>query len=79
MVKGLLHILEAPKRLSRECIEPLVGSALETGWEHTTKEQIVVSGPPSFPGIDGGVERGQPLPSSTQHSASRTSSESDEK
>ena len=42
MVEGLLHLLEAPKRLSRECVEPVVGSTFETRSEHTTMEQVVV-------------------------------------
>jgi len=42
VVKGLLHILKALERLFWESVEPVICSALETGWEHTTQEQVVV-------------------------------------
>jgi len=42
VIESMLHLFESPERLSRECIEPVVGNALETGWEHTTQEQVIV-------------------------------------
>ena len=55
VVKGLFHLLEAPERLSWECIELVVGNALETGLEHMTQESEAShceSGPSSCPGLD---------------------------
>ena len=42
MIESMIHLFEAPKRSSRECIKPVVGNALETGREYMTGEQVVV-------------------------------------
>ena len=42
VIESMLHLFEAPESLSRECIEPFIGSALETKWEHATQEQLVI-------------------------------------
>jgi len=42
VLEDLLHLLKASERLSWECVEPVVGSTIQTGWEHMTQEQVVV-------------------------------------
>ena len=42
MVKGQLHLLNTPERLSRKYIELVISNALETGLEHMTQEQVIV-------------------------------------
>ena len=42
VVERMLDLFEATKILSQEYIEPIIGSTLETRWEHITQEQVIM-------------------------------------
>ena len=42
VVERLLYLFEVPKRLAWKLIEPIVGRAFKTGWEHMAQERVFI-------------------------------------